>query len=245
MVTLSLDTSHPVGSVALARDGQLLGSETFREPATHLVSLGHSVDRLLASTALTPAGIDRLAVVTGPGSFTGLRIGLSFAKGLYAARNIPMVTINALQLLALPWLSPGARVCAMIDARRGEVYAALYERASNESLAKDASAAHEVVAPAALTPAKWLASLPAQPEVFVGTGAFAHRDMLRAQCPGAMLVEGAGMYPSTSHLASIAHHMQPLDESVVRSLEPFYLRASGAEQVKLRAHAQNREGMDG
>ncbi|HET6462319.1 MAG TPA: tRNA (adenosine(37)-N6)-threonylcarbamoyltransferase complex dimerization subunit type 1 TsaB, partial [Candidatus Krumholzibacteria bacterium] len=117
MITLSLDTSHPVGSVALARDGELVGSETFREPSSHLVALGHAVDQLLASTALTPAGIDRLAVVTGPGSFTGLRIGLSFAKGLHAARHIPMVTINALQLLALPWLAPGARVCAMIDAR--------------------------------------------------------------------------------------------------------------------------------
>src|SRR5690349_14873396 len=174
MVTLALDTSHPVGSVALARDGELLGSETFREPSTHLVALGHAVDRLLASTALTPEGIDRLAVVTGPGSFTGLRIGLSFAKGLHAARHVPMVSVNALQLLALPWLSPGARVCAMIDARRGEVYAALYERATSDALDKDASAARELVAPCAQTPPAFLASLEVTPEVFVGTGAFEH-----------------------------------------------------------------------
>jgi len=245
MITLALDTSHPVGSVSLARDGEPLGSETFREPSTHLVALGHSVARLLESSALTPAGIDRLAVVTGPGSFTGLRIGLSFAKGLHAARHIPMVTVNALQLLALPWLAPGARVCAMIDARRGEVYAALYERASTEQLAADASAAHELAAPGAQAPAVWLASLTVKPEVFVGTGAFAHREMLRADYPAAMLVEGAGMYPSTSHLASIAHGMPPLAESAVRSLEPFYVRASGAEQVRLRAHARDTEGRDG
>jgi tRNA threonylcarbamoyladenosine biosynthesis protein TsaB len=243
MVTLAIDTSHPVGSVALARDGEMLGSETFREPSTHLVGLGRAVEALLASTALTPAGIDRIAVVTGPGSFTGLRIGLSFAKGLHAARNIPIVTVNALQLLALPWLSPGARVCAMIDARRGEVYAALYERASSDSLAKDASAVHEVVSPSAQTPAAWLGSLKALPEVFVGTGAFAHRDMLRARCSDAMLVEGAAMYPSTTHLASIAHAMPPLDESAVRSLEPVYVRPSGAE--RLRAHARHMEGLDG
>jgi len=244
MVTLALDTSHPVGSVAIARDGVLLGSETFREPATHLVALGQAVDRLLETSALTPAGIDRLAVVTGPGSFTGLRIGLSFVKGLHASRHIPLVTVNALQLLALPWLAPGACVCAMIDARRGEVYAALYRRASDEALASDAAAADELAAPRAQTPAAWLASLATTPDVFVGTGAFAHRELLRADYPGTTLVEGAAMYPSTSHLASIGHAMPTLDDAAVRSLEPFYVRASGAEQVKLHAHARHPEGSD-
>jgi tRNA threonylcarbamoyladenosine biosynthesis protein TsaB len=242
MVTLALDTSQPVGSVALARDGELLGSETFREPSTHLVSLGHAVDQLLASTALSPEKIDRLAIVTGPGSFTGLRIGLSFAKGLHAARHIPMVTINALQLLALPWLSPGARVCAMIDARRGEVYAALYERASSDALQRDVSAAYELVAPRAETPHAFIAMMKYTPEAFVGTGALEHRDMLRARFPGAMVIEGAAIYPSTSHLASIAHGMLPLSEDAVRSLEPLYVRPSGAE--RLRAHARHAEGLD-
>jgi tRNA threonylcarbamoyladenosine biosynthesis protein TsaB len=245
MITLALDTSHPVGSVSLARDGEPLGSETFREPSTHLVSLGQSLEALLLSTALTPAGIDRIAVVTGPGSFTGLRIGLSFAKGLHAARNIPMVTVNALQLLALPWLAPGARVCAMIDARRGETYSALYERASDESLVEDASAAHELAAPSAGNPEAWLASLASQPDVFVGTGAFAHRETVRARYPGAMVIEGTAMYPSTAHLASIAHGMPPLSEDAVRTLEPFYVRESGAERIRLRAHARHREGGDG
>jgi tRNA threonylcarbamoyladenosine biosynthesis protein TsaB len=243
MVTLAIDTSHAVGSVSLARDGTVLGSETFREPSAHLVALGQAVDRLLAQAGLTPAGIDRIASVIGPGSFTGLRIGLSFSKGLHAARNIPLVTVNALQLLALPWLSPGARVAAMIDARRGEVYGALYERASSDALAKDASAAHEVSAPSVQTTAAWLEGLRVQPEVFVGTGAFAHREMLRAKYPGATLIEGAAMYPSSTHLASIAHAMPPLDESATRSLEPLYVRPSGAE--RLRAHARPTGSIDG
>jgi tRNA threonylcarbamoyladenosine biosynthesis protein TsaB len=201
------------------------------------------VDRLLAGAALTPEGIDRLAVVTGPGSFTGLRIGLSFAKGLHAARHVPMVTINALQLLALPWLSPGARVCAMIDARRGDVYAALYERASSGAIDNDVSAAFELVAPRAQTPHAFVAALPHAPEAFVGTGAFEHRALLRAKFPGATVIEGAAMYPSTVHLASIAHAMPALAEDAVRSLEPLYVRSSGAE--RLRAHARHAEGIDG
>ena len=71
--------------------------------------------------------------------------------------------------------------------------------------------AHELVAPCAQTPEKWLATLKDAPEVFVGTGAFAHRDMLRASYPGVMIVEGAAMYPSTTYLAKIAHGMSPLD----------------------------------
>jgi hypothetical protein len=112
-------------------------------------------------------------------------------------------------------------------------------------LLADASAAHELVAPHAQTPEKWLASLQDAPEVFVGTGAFAHRDMLRAACPGAMIVEGAAMYPSTLHLAQIAHAMPPLSERDVRSLEPVYVRESGAEQVRLRAIARAPKGLDG
>jgi tRNA threonylcarbamoyladenosine biosynthesis protein TsaB len=242
VVTLALDTSHAVGSVALARDGALLGSKQFREPATHLVALGHAVDDLLVHADLIPATIDRLAVVIGPGSFTGLRIGLSFAKGLHAATGVPIVTVDALRLLALPWLAQG-RVCAMIDARRGEVYAAVYERAPGE--ADDPTAARELVAPRALAPGTWIDALGTAPDVFVGTGALAHRERLRNEFPAATVLEAEGVYPSTAHLAAIGHRMRPLEENDIRTLEPLYVRPSGAETVRLRAHARPPEGGDG
>lgn len=245
MVTLALDTSHPVGSVAAARDGVLIGSEQFREPATHLVALGHSVDHVLGAAAMSASQLDRIAVVTGPGSFTGLRIGLSFAKGLHAATGVSLVSIDALRLLALPHLAQATRVCAMIDARRGEVYAAVYERASAAESALDPAAAHEVVAPGAVAPATWLASLDAAPDAFVGTGAVAHRDAIRARYPQAGVPDGDSMYPSTAHLAMIAHRMRPLDEPAVRTLEPLYVRPSGAEQKRLREHVRPTEGADG
>ena len=237
MITLALDTSHPVGSVALARDGTVLGTAQFREPSSHLVALGTSFEHVLHAATLKPPAIDRLAVVTGPGSFTGLRIGLSFAKGLHAALGMAVVTIDALRLLALPWLPDGARVCAMIDARRGEVYAAMYERDQRAIQAADPAAAHETIAPRAQALSEWLTSLHTDPDVFVGTGAYAHRDMLHARYPAALIVQGDAIYPSTSHFAAIAHLMHALDENAVRTLEPFYLRPSGAEQVRLRAHA--------
>ena len=70
-----------------------LSTAEFREPSTHLVGLGRAVDRTLKAEGLSTGAIDRLAVVTGPGSFTGLRIGLSFAKGLHAATGVQVVTI--------------------------------------------------------------------------------------------------------------------------------------------------------
>ena len=85
MVILAVDTSLQVGSVALARDGTVLGTERFDEPSSHLVALGGAVERLLAAAGLAASDVARVAVVTGPGSFTGLRIGLAFAKGLHAA----------------------------------------------------------------------------------------------------------------------------------------------------------------
>jgi len=243
MVTLAIDTSHPVGSVALARDGELLGTETFREPSTHLVALGQAADRLLDGVGLAPPAIERIAVVTGPGSFTGLRIGLSFAKGLHAARGTPMVAIDSLRLLALPLLSAAARVAAMIDARRGEVYAALYEPPTADNT--DPAAVRVVTAPRAVSPAEWLVSLEQAPDTFVGTGAIVHREAILSAFPSAVIVAGDDAFPSTAHLAVIAHRMSPLDENGVRALEPTYIRPSGAEQVRLRTHAARDERDDG
>ena len=128
MVTIAIDTSHPVGTAALARDGVVLGDARFDSPSSHLVELSKAIERLLAESHLVMRDVDRVAVVLGPGSFTGVRIAVSFAKGL-AAAGAEVVAMDSLRLLALPFLDQGrARVCAMIDAKRGEVYGALLPR---------------------------------------------------------------------------------------------------------------------
>jgi len=238
MVTLAVDTSQPIGSAALARDGVLLGVERFHEPSSHLVALGHAVEHLLAAHRLSPADVGRLAIVIGPGSFTGLRIGLAFVKGFHAARGADVVAIDALRLLALPLLSTYPRVCAMIDARRREVYAAVYERASEDERAENPAAARVGLAPCALGPADLLASLGAAPDAFAGSGALAHRAEITATFPLAAIPESDAGAPSTPHLATIAHRMRALDPAEIRDLEPNYIRASGAERVRLRSHAR-------
>ncbi len=115
MRILAIDTSHPVGSIALTIDGDLAGSLRFGSAASHLVELGVGAARLIEDSGLDISGIDRLALVTGPGSFTGLRIGMSYVKGLYAAMGTEVVTTTSLELLARQTPATGEVVCPMID----------------------------------------------------------------------------------------------------------------------------------
>ena len=234
MVTLAVDTSHAVGSAALAVDGAVVGVGRFEEPSSHLVALGRTVESLLSAGGRSARDVDRIAVVIGPGSFTGLRIGLAFAKGLHAALAVEMVVIDSLRLLALPHLADAPTVCAMIDARRGEVYAAAYAPASAAGNDTEAGAVRDVLAPRAQAPDVLLDALTTVPALFVGTGALAHAELIRARFPGARLAGDADAYPSTAHLAAIAHRMHPLDPASIRTLEPLYLRPSGAERMRLR-----------
>lgn len=224
-MTLAIDTSHAVGSVALARDGAVVGEATFSTPATHLVELARAVERLLGENGLTARDVRRVAVVLGPGSFTGVRIALAYAKGL-AAAGAELVGMGSLQLLTLPLLEAG-RVCAMIDAKRGEVYGAEYARAD----------ARETVPPRADTPAGFLDSLAQAPDLFVGTGALAHRELIAARFPNAGIAGESHTFPSTAHLASIGHRLPVYSRDAVRALEPVYLRPSGAERKRLASHA--------
>lgn len=236
MVTLALDTSHAVGAAALARDGVVLGEIRFDQPSSHLVELSRAVERLLSANHLTSRDVARVAVVLGPGSFTGVRIALAFEKGL-AAAGAEVVGMDSLRLLALPLLEQGDQhVCAMIDAKRSEVFAAVFQRATVRRASFPEAV--EAVAARAESPSAFLDSLRAAPDVFVGTGALAYRAEIASRFPRAEIAPEARAIPSTAYLASIADHMPALSREEVRALEPTYLRPSGAERVRLRSHTR-------
>lgn len=244
MVTLAIDTSHAVGSAALARDGVALGERYFDQPSSHLVELSRAVEALLTGNSLSPRDIDRVAVVLGPGSFTGVRIALAFAKGL-AAAGAQVVGMSSLELLARPFFDDARNcVCTMIDAKREEVYAAVYERARREKTNAPDAARLEVVAsvePRAESPSTFLDSLGAAPDVFVGTGAIAHRDAIAARFPRAELANEERAVLSTAYFASVAHALAPFTRDAVSTLEPIYVRPSGAERMRLRSHQRSAE----
>jgi len=126
LLTLGIDTSAGFLSVAVARDKQLIHEILQHTGQKHSETLLTVIDELLAACSLTIAQIDRLCVTHGPGSFTGLRIGAATAKGIAMAREIPCAGVSTLAAMAAAASElPGTLCCAM-DARRLQVYTALY-----------------------------------------------------------------------------------------------------------------------
>ncbi len=131
---LNIDTSTTVCSVALSRDNSVIAVKENNEGLNHSVLLGVYIDEILRENQLDVCQLDAIAVSMGPGSYTGLRIGVSMAKGLCFGAGKPLIAIPTLQALALSVSSAigeDAWYCPMLDARRMEVYTALFD-ASNQ-----------------------------------------------------------------------------------------------------------------
>lgn len=129
-IVLAFDTTTPVQGLALAAGGQLLAEDSIRIASSHTEELLSNLDRLLRRHRLSGPDLDGLAVVTGPGSFTGIRIGLAAAQGLADSWSKPLIGLHALELLALHPGLPDGPVCTALPAGRGGVYAAVYRRES-------------------------------------------------------------------------------------------------------------------
>mgnify|MGYP003295112131 CR=1 FL=1 len=129
---LHLETSTDVCSVSLSEDGaSLFTKEDFNGPS-HAVTLGVFVDEVLSMADSAGKPLDAVAFSCGPGSYTGLRIGASMAKGICYGRNLPLIALPTLKVLSVPVLlndelPEEALLCPMIDARRMEVYTAMYD----------------------------------------------------------------------------------------------------------------------
>jgi len=131
---LAIETATPVCSVALLEDERILGLKETREKNSHAAVVSVFIDELLREQGLKPSDLDAVAVSKGPGSYTGLRIGVSTAKGLCYALDIPLISVGTLESMAAGMRSvlpadEGMPVllAPMIDARRMEVYTALFD----------------------------------------------------------------------------------------------------------------------
>jgi len=125
VLRLALDTSTPVGSVAIGRDGEVLAESLLRVRATHSEVVLPEIDRLLTGCGLGASDLRAVVVGGGPGSFTGVRIAASLAKGMCHARGLELFSFSSLAAVAAG-AGCDRPVCAMFDARRGQVYAAGY-----------------------------------------------------------------------------------------------------------------------
>ena len=132
---LSLETSTPVCSIALHRQGVLLGSQSYHLDKSHSSLLPGILGELVGNCGVQLRDLSAFAVSAGPGSYTGLRIGLSTAKGVCYAMGIPLLSVGTLDTLvqqAIDWLPEGALIAPMLDARRMEVYTKLLSTEGEE-----------------------------------------------------------------------------------------------------------------
>jgi tRNA threonylcarbamoyladenosine biosynthesis protein TsaB len=136
-IILSIETSEKICSVALSKDYELISTLEINEEKSHASKLTVLVTKLLYEKEIDIKRLDAVAVSKGPGSYTGLRIGVSVAKGICYALNIPLIAINTLQILTLGLINSGGLrktnitgeniiLCPLIDARRMEVYRAFF-----------------------------------------------------------------------------------------------------------------------
>jgi tRNA threonylcarbamoyladenosine biosynthesis protein TsaB len=224
---LTIATATPTGSVALTRGEELLGELILKPAGSHSDFLISAVDEILNRTGVVIEEIDAFAAVVGPGAFTGLRVGVSTIKGLGQATGKPVIPVSSLKTLAMQAPDLDLPVCAMLDARKGEVYSALFQWRNGfpELLEPEQVASPEVV----------LESLHGN-TVFIGDGCRAYRTLIVRNCAErARFVSWVSNPLRASSAAVLAHDLYRNGE-VVSPLEltPVYIRLSEAEinQVK-------------
>ncbi|MEX2208113.1 MAG: tRNA (adenosine(37)-N6)-threonylcarbamoyltransferase complex dimerization subunit type 1 TsaB [Myxococcota bacterium] len=225
---LALDTSAERGSLALF-DGERLIAETWLDAGErHAASLLVCLDRLLAQSKRTLAEVDRIALSIGPGSFTGLRIGLASALGLAFGTERRLVPVPTLAALATQAGVEDRAIAPVLDARRGEVYAGLY-RADGTALREDSCSSI----------ADFLASLPAHgPIAFLGGGVGPHRAAFAASlgARAEFLPDAAGCLRAAS-VGRLGARLDAAGLSVdPERVELRYLRRAEAEAKRLALH---------
>lgn len=226
MKILSLDTTTLQGSVALSEGARVIAQEQQLERRTHSERLMDSVARLLDAAGWECTQIEGVAVAVGPGSFTGVRIGLAAAKGIAFALGVPIAGVSSLASLALNARELGGQVVPLIDARRGELYAAVYRFTEGGVL--------EELRPACVLPPERLVEELAALEgelVLVGDGAAAYRDLLAEGLGSRAAIPGGSLdLPRAGHLAELAgERLANEGGDDLAALVPNYIRRSDAE----------------
>ena len=225
---LILDTATTTGSVALCRGEHLLAEIVVDSLANHSDKLLLHVEQILSEQQWTLAEIAVFAVIDGPGSFTGLRVGVAAAKGLARACHRPLFGVSSLHLLAgaLPYAN--LPVCTLLDARKKEVYAATFSTATGSPRLLDE--------PRVLPPQQLLAEMTV-PALFVGSGALLYRDLIVARFGAqATFAPGPLHTPRASSAAPLVlQQLRAGAEGNPEQLLPRYIRPSEAEIAQQKA----------
>ncbi len=229
---LTIDTSTPAGSVALSRGEELIGEVLLNLRSTHSDRLLPAVQLLLQDAGMQLAELDAFGIVLGPGSFTGLRVGVATVKGLALATAKPVVGVSSLQTLALQVPYPAYPLSVWLDARKQEVYAGRYHWEGGLPIALD----KERVA----SPEQLLDEI-SEDMLIIGSGAVAYRSLIVRQLGSrAHFVPWPLQQPRASSAAALALAALRNQETIsLEMLEPSYIRLSEAEVMLARRAGDN------
>jgi len=228
MVVLAVDTSTWTGGIAVLKGDTVVAEIQETTHKTHAKRLMYLIDSALKMADMDLQAVEAFAVTIGPGSFTGLRIGVSAVKGLAFATGRPVTGVSTLDVLVsqFPWY-PNV-ICPMLDARKGQIYTALYEWDPDGQWRK-------VLQDCAIAPGVWIGRID-RPCLFVGDGSVIYQNMIENGIGS--LARFAPPYLNGIRASVVAHvgaeQIRKGDTVDVALLAPNYIRKSDAE-IKLEA----------
>ncbi|MGI6161179.1 MAG: tRNA (adenosine(37)-N6)-threonylcarbamoyltransferase complex dimerization subunit type 1 TsaB [Christensenellales bacterium] len=225
MVILALDTTGKSAGVAVMKDSRLISEIYIDAGLTHSATIMPAVEQALDMAGQSISGVDVFAAAIGPGSFTGIRIGVAAAKAMAQARNKPLAAVNALDALARNAALFEGSICPVMDARRSQVYGAVYKSKGGHR--------PERLSDYMAVPIDEFLSFVSGRAVFLGDGALPFKDEIEAALgQNAVFADAAHMLQRASSVALEAADMA-LEGKLIScfEMEPFYIRPSQAERL--------------
>ncbi|WP_332696758.1 tRNA (adenosine(37)-N6)-threonylcarbamoyltransferase complex dimerization subunit type 1 TsaB [Halalkalibacter lacteus] len=220
--TLAIDTSSFVMGIAVTDGERTLGEITTNIKKNHSIRLMPAIDNLMKEVGVRPKELDEIVVANGPGSYTGVRIGVTTAKTLAWSLGIPVIGVSSLAVMAQTGRFFQGIISPIMDARRGQVYTGHYQ--TKEMLVK------EVASDCLIMLEDWLVYLKElnEPVLFIGQDIELHRAMIMEGLKEqAHFATGSMMLPRPTELARLGQKMT--DENVTHTIVPNYLQLAEAE----------------
>lgn len=245
MKVLALDTTTRAGSAALLDDDRLVAERESDPSRTHAERLPAEIVTLVREQGVAIAEIDLFAVAVGPGSFTGLRVGIATMQGLALVRGRPLAGVSALDALAhagSAGLDAGTRIAAWVDAHRRDVFAALQDVAQGAAFGSDRLI--EIEAPTVGDPSATLARwrhLDRMPSVFIGDGAALYADAIAAAVSEARIIAPPPLAATIGRLALAQAHAGTTRGPA--AVQPLYVRRPDAEIAREQARPLGTPGL--
>jgi tRNA threonylcarbamoyladenosine biosynthesis protein TsaB len=228
---LGIDTTTRMGSVALLEEDTILGEYILFTKKGHSIKLLALIHQLLTESQQNLDDIDLVGVSAGPGSFTGLRVGISTAQGLAFSLGKHLIGVPTLEVMAFQATWYKGNICPMIDSRKQQVYTCLFKSSGN-------GPPKRMTQETVIEPEKWLSTIK-EPTVFLGDGVQLYQEIIKEMMPpGSLILPPAMGISRASTVAQLALQYQLCNKcSDLESISPLYVRPPDAE-----LSAQDRKG---